>query len=184
MATTKTEIPTYEGQDALEAVDHPTGQTGQELSAWRERVLECEQEVQEAELEMLRLREDLKEARKRFETAVQALRRAIRDEKSRQLELSFGPDANDTISPDNWGQEEVYALQSYGLTESQCEKIAAGLEKFSRPTTVRALRDWIAEDALWHRKIDGVGPATVDRIVDALTAYQQANPEAVSEEPS
>ena len=167
--------------ETQESVDVKVEQNGDELCAWRERVLECEQEVQQAELELVRLREELKEARKRFETAVAALRRAIRDQESRQLTLPFGGGTAEPSAGDAWGEEKVYALQQFGLTENQCEKIATALEKFSRPTTVRALRDWIAEDDLWYRKIDGVGPATVDKIADALTAYQAANPEGAEE---
>ena len=167
--------------ETQESVDAKVEHNGDELCAWRQRVLECEQEVQEAELELVRLREELKEARKRFETAVAALRRAIRDQESRQLTLPFGDGTAGAPAGDFWGDEEVYALQQFGLTENQCEKIATALEKFSRPTTVRALRDWIAEDDLWHRKIDGVGPATVDKITDALFRYQQENPEPTTD---
>jgi hypothetical protein len=68
-------------------------------------------------------------------------------------------------------------LTEHGLTAKQIEKIAGSKLAAENPMrTVGDLSRAINKNGWWHRDIKGFGEAAIEKVVDALTAYRNANP--------
>ena len=150
-----------------------------EIDRQNNRCLVAAMTVSDCETALKDAKNELKEAEANYASSVKRLRAIISDHNAGQNRLPF-PDedgctgeADDKASPvasTNWGKGSVAVLATHGLSETICEKLLQKCE------TIADLRDLIASDDWWHKRIKGICPQKIDAITDALNCYYQANP--------
>lgn len=179
--------PTREAQpvDDIEALRKQVAELSSQLDRRNlrdQRIIELEQIVSERDEEVIEIKENLKAATKRFDAAVDELRRAIRNRESNQNELPF---KSDVAAPTDATATSASAIQvakiddpdgktpltQIGLTSSQCEKLGA-----VDVETVEQLEALVAAGKFVPKSVKGIGDKALNQITDKLTAFRREHP--------